>query len=71
MSIKLLALDLYKAQRNVERLRKDLEVASPENQVVLKRELADARKEWEVLRKMLDGHKDSGSFRKKSAGFGS
>jgi 5-bromo-4-chloroindolyl phosphate hydrolysis protein len=71
MSIKLLALDLYKAQQNVERLRTEMEGASPEDQVVLKRELADARKEWEVLRKMLDGRKDSGSFRQKFAGFGS
>ena len=69
MSIKLLALELYRAQQNVERIEKEMERALAGERELFKKELTDARNEWELLRKMLDGHKDSGSFRRKFAGF--
>ncbi|MBW1636162.1 MAG: hypothetical protein JRC87_09295 [Deltaproteobacteria bacterium] len=69
MSIKLLALELYRAQQNVERILKEMERASAGDRESFTKDLADARREWEMLRKMLDGHKESGSFRRKFAGF--
>lgn len=70
MSIRALALDLYKAQQQVERLQKALSVAAPAEKDGVAQELRAAQYELKILRKMLDGEKESGSFRKKFSGYG-
>jgi hypothetical protein len=60
MSIRLLASDLYRMTREVERREKALETAPPEQREVLSRELARARADRDRLRQALDGHKDHG-----------
>lgn len=70
MSIRAVALEVYKAHQKVESLEKEYEEASPAEQEALARELEFARKELSMLRKMLDGEKESGSFRKRFSGFG-
>ncbi|KJR96427.1 MAG: hypothetical protein VR65_28285 [Desulfobulbaceae bacterium BRH_c16a] len=70
MSIRALALDLYKAQQNVDDLQKALSTATPEDKDELARELRAAQQELQTLRRMLDGKKESGSFRKRFSGFG-
>jgi hypothetical protein len=69
MSIRALALDLYKAQQQVERLQKALSVAAPAEKDGVARELRAAQYELKILRQMLDGEKESGSFRKKFSGY--
>ena len=68
--IRALALDLYKARQAVEKLEKTMAGAAPAEKDALARELRAAQKEVEVLRKMLDGKKESGSPGKKSSMFG-
>jgi hypothetical protein len=70
MSIKHLALDLYRSQQKVERLEKAVAAASPGELAALEDELREARAEWKMLRKILDGEKDNASLRAKSAVFG-
>jgi hypothetical protein len=65
MSIRLLAIELYRLTREVERLAKALEGASGEQREALARELARARADRDRLRQALDSHKD------RSAGAGS
>jgi|OpeIllAssembly_1097287.scaffolds.fasta_scaffold313470_2 hypothetical protein len=67
MSIRNLALDLYRAQQNVERLEKAVAKAAPGELAALEDELRGARAEWRMLRKMLDGEKETASFRARSA----
>lgn len=70
MSIKAIAQELYRAQQNVERLEKEIEVVPSSEKDGLREELRQARAEWQILRKMLDGEKETSSFRKKFQGFG-
>ncbi len=63
MSIKLLARDVYKAHQKVDKARKAYEQSSPAERDTLKAELLAAEKELQLLKKMLAGEKDSGSFR--------
>jgi Skp family chaperone for outer membrane proteins len=70
MSIRALALDLYKAQQNVDDLQKALSAAAPGEKDRIARELHAAQHELQTLRRMLDGKKESGSFRKRFSGFG-
>lgn len=70
MSIKAIARDLYRAQQKVNKLEKALETASLAEQDVLRGELRQARKEHETLKRILEGEKESASFRKKFQGFG-
>jgi hypothetical protein len=71
MSIRALALELYRAQQNVETLQKQHDNATLTEREELVQELNFARKELQMLRRMLDGEKESGSFRKRFSGFGS
>jgi hypothetical protein len=71
MSIKALALELYRAKKNVDRILKEIEKNSSKEQQVLKNELKIAQKEWQMLRKMLDGQKESGPFQERFAQFSS
>ncbi len=70
MSIKHLALDLYRAQQNVERLEKAIAAASPREPALLLEELREAKAEWQMLRKILDGEKENAVLRAGSAVFG-
>lgn len=65
MSIRALAVDLYKSQQKVTQLEKKLEQAPPSEHIHLEQELKFARQELAMLRKMLDGEKENSSFRKK------
>lgn len=55
MSIKLLARDLYRFQREVERLEKMLAEASFEERVRLESQLRRAKAEKARLQRVLDG----------------
>ena len=68
MSIKALALELYRARQKVDMIQKDIELTSGKEQETLKNKLKTAQKEWQMLRKMLDGRKESGSFQKRFSG---
>lgn len=70
MSIRMLALDLYKAQRAVDKLQKDLKSAAPGEKEAVAGELRAALKELEILRKMMEGKKADGSSGRKLSRFG-
>lgn len=70
MSIRLIAKDLYKAQQNVDQLQKKYDDSSVTEKNVLMVELNVAIQERDMLRRMLDGEKESGAFRKRFDGFG-
>lgn len=70
MSIRAIARDLYRAQQNVDSLERQYANAPVSEQVSKKVELEIARKELDMLRRMLDGEKESGDFRKRFDGFG-
>ena len=70
MSIRALALELYRAQKKVAELQKAIEAKGQGAPGNLDQELRAAEKEMSMLRKMLDGEKESGEFRKKFSGFG-
>ncbi len=71
MSIKALALDLYRVHRVVDGLRKALEKASADEQEILKYKLKKAENEYRILRNMLDGEKETASSRKRFSRFSS
>jgi hypothetical protein len=70
MSIRLLARELYKAQQVVDKLQKKYDSATLIEKDALAQELNLARKELQMLRRMLDGEKESGAFRQRFTGFG-
>jgi len=57
MSIRLIALELYKAQQLVDQLEKELEKAAPGAKDGIREKLRIARAEMMQLRKILDGRK--------------
>jgi hypothetical protein len=65
-----MAMELYRAQQEVEALQKKHDSATPEEKKALAQELNLARKEQQMLRRMLDGEKESGAFRQRFSGFG-
>ncbi|MFH0781822.1 MAG: hypothetical protein V2B20_07695 [Pseudomonadota bacterium] len=69
MSIRALALELYRAQKKVAELQKTIEAAGNGATDKFKQELREAEKEMTMLRKMLDGEKESGTFRMRFSGF--
>jgi hypothetical protein len=70
MSIRAIALDLYRAQQQVAALQTVCDQASQSDRDALIQELRAAQKEMETLRKMLDGEKEAGPFRTRFTGFG-
>lgn len=70
MSIRALALELYKAKLEMDALQKKHDSATQDDKPVLEKELKMVQKEFQMLRRMLDGEKESGSFRKRFSGFG-
>lgn len=73
MSIKLLALELYRAQQGVDRLQSELALlkSSGDTAAVSRQEeeLRHARAELQLLRKMLDDKKSSSITPRSSSGF--
>lgn len=65
MSIRAIARDLYRAQQNIDKIEKALKEVSHAEQDALRHELRQASNEYELIRKMLNGEKESSSFRKK------
>lgn len=57
MSIRALAIELYKVQQKVDGLEKELDNPASHDKEKIKEELRLARAEWKVLKKMLDGEK--------------
>ncbi|NOR24636.1 MAG: hypothetical protein GQ542_09635 [Desulforhopalus sp.] len=70
MSIRALALELYKAKQKVDALQAEFDSATADDKSVLAGELKMVQKEFQMLRRMLDGEKESGTFRKRFSGFG-
>ncbi len=68
MSIKALALELYRARQKVDMIEKEIGIKYGKEQEILKNDLKTAQKEWQILRKMLDGRKESGSFQRRFMG---
>jgi hypothetical protein len=62
MSIKALALELYRAQQKVSDLEKKLEQAAHPEKDLLVEELRVAVSEMKMLRRMLDGAKVESPF---------
>lgn len=71
MSIRALAREMYRAQKNVDRLETLLENTAHGEAGELRDELRAAKAEYNMLRKMMNGEKESSAFRKKFKGFGS
>ena len=63
MSIRLLARDLYRAQREVERLERALQETPIDRRSDLEDKLRQARAERVRLRRVMDGQKDAPSPR--------
>ncbi len=62
MSIRLIAIELYRAQKKVEQLENELEKAPYSEKEAIKEKLRVARAELEQIRKMLDGAKTPSPF---------
>ena len=59
MSIRLIAVDLYKTIRKVAEIEKELAAAPWEKREALKVKLRRARAERDQMRRILDGQKDA------------
>jgi hypothetical protein len=59
MSIRLLAQDLYRLQREVENLERQLKSAPADQHETIEAKLREVRAERNRLRAALDGQKDS------------
>ena len=68
MSIRAIAIELYRAQQKVARLENELEQAAPEEKGLLEEELRAARLELRQMRTMLDGAKVESPFTTRSFG---
>lgn len=69
MSIRSLARELYKAQQQVATLQQKIDSAPPGERDSLNQQMKFAEKELQMLRRMLDGEKESGTFRQRFSGF--
>lgn len=58
MSIRLIAMDLYRLYREVTELEREIRNAPPEKSAELKDRLRKARAERDAMRRVLDGHKE-------------
>lgn len=63
MSIKALALELYRAQQNVSKLEFQLQEASSGDKQMIEEELREAQAELKQLRRILDGEKTPSPYR--------
>jgi hypothetical protein len=62
MSIRALAIELYRAQQRVHRLQDRLEKASINDSDTLRHELRQAEAVCRQLRRLMDGEKQPSSF---------
>ncbi|MBC8317479.1 MAG: hypothetical protein H8E41_06200 [Desulfobulbaceae bacterium] len=69
MSIKALALELYKAQQNVDRLEVQIEEASINDKEAIRSELREAQSELKILRNILNGEKTPSPYRTHTSSF--
>lgn len=69
MSIKAIALELYRAQQKVSDFEARLEKAPLNEKEALRAELREAKAEWQILRNMLDGEKSPSPYRSQSSTF--
>ena len=58
MSVRLIAQDLYRIIREVEKLEKEILAAPVHNQEILKDRLRKAKAERDLMRRSLEGSKD-------------
>jgi histidinol-phosphate/aromatic aminotransferase/cobyric acid decarboxylase-like protein len=63
VALRMLAQELYRCIREVERLEAALAQAPVERRSALERQLAQARSERERMQQVLDGKKDPGAGR--------
>lgn len=63
MSIKALALELYKAKQKVDRLEAQLEEATINETESIRNELHEAQAELKILRNILNGEKTPSPYR--------
>lgn len=63
MSIKALALELYKAKQKADRLEAQLEEATINERESIKSELREAQAELKILRNILNGEKTPSPYR--------
>jgi len=66
MSVRLIAQDLYRIIREVEKLEKELLAAPAQNQEILKDRLRKATAERDLMRRSLEGSKDVANVLKKN-----
>ncbi len=64
MTIRLIAKDLYRLQKEVERLERELTTYPPEKREELERRLAQVRAERDRVRSALEGAKAQPPYRK-------
>jgi hypothetical protein len=64
MSIRLIARDLYRLKREVERLEKEMDSAPSEERDLLRDLIRKTRAERDRVQRMLDGAKDPPPYRK-------
>ena len=64
MSLRLIAKDLYRLQKEVDQLEKRLETAPVEGREVLKENLRKVKAERDRMRRILDGNKELPPYRK-------
>ena len=57
MPIRLIAKELYRLQREVEEIEKELQAAPPREQDGIRDKLRKKRAEWQQVRNILDGEK--------------
>ena len=69
MSIKAIALDLYRAQQKVSKIEALVEEASINEKDALREDLREAKAEWQVLRNILNGEKSTSSVRSRLSTF--
>ena len=70
MSIRAIARDLYKVKCAITEIEKKIEVAVSAELEELKIERTALEREHALIRKMLDGEKESSQFKKKFGGSG-
>lgn len=63
MSIRALALEMYRAKLKLEDLQKKCEAGDTDADMKLRQECRAAEQEFNMLRRMLEGEKESGSHR--------
>jgi Skp family chaperone for outer membrane proteins len=61
----MLAIDLYRATQKVTNLQQKLGSCLESERAKINQELLEARRELQLLRKMMDGEKETGASRNK------